>query len=481
MMSKSIYITILCVTCLLVSCGKEINVGSQPNQSQEVVSGTAVVGKPSESRKIPFLPQYPMSNSQGVYMGMDTEGEYCFRQWDGREIKKYEPEGFEQVLFADDNWIYYLVWQESDQYDHGISSVYRAPLKQKENQVEPDIASQEMVFQESPDTAGKKAIWDWGVVNGKYVVGLRGDGKLLIYSIEAKQTTISTIDDRYEHIWESDSEILGQIRNTIFLYVEENRENDYESGLYCYDLKKGIVSCLEEKTYFLEDNNYVFSPEEKCFIYMPNHNRPDIFRLKKYALGKKESRDLLGDMGIKAVEDAIESALHVSMDDVISKKISQVYCWNGRVYIQLSVFWKEGTNEYFAKNFIFSMGLNEQDVLTYEEEITKVLHENSKIEKIQFRSKYPCTIVRDECITIVDGMCLFDLGEKQPGEEEDKIGCYDIEEKTYYECLRNCSEMYQYCEGTRQVAYNFELDWTNASLYAMVSAQEKDIFYFGEE
>lgn len=465
---------ILCVTCLTVGCGGEVYEGKQTDTSSEVVSEAALETEQKEITEVPFLSQYPFSNEKSVYTELENDDEIQICQWNEKEELFYEPEGFESLLFVDNEWLYYLVWEESDKYDYGMRSVCRAPLVQGENSEKPDFDKVENIFEEKPDAAGKKAIWDWAVVGGKYVVGLRGDGKLLQYDIESKETIVSTIDKKFSQIWESSSEILGQIEDSILLYMEQGRSNSCASGLYCYDVKTRKVTCIEEGVTLSSAEEFAFSLEEKYFVYRISDETPGALWMKKFDVDTGKVSAIFTDMGTQVVDDGIEEVLQIKKEDIVTQSI-KMFCWNQRVYLQISVLW-EDAGEYQAKNLLYSVGMNEQDTLKYEEDLTNALHKYSQVETAEIQNK-KCTIIRGECLKIIDGKCIFALGNKEEGY---LLGCYDMEKKTYHECSENGPEAYQYCKGTMWSynGYDEEMDYASSDLIGMVwDVQENGELY----
>ncbi|MCM1244312.1 MAG: DUF5050 domain-containing protein [Roseburia sp.] len=360
-------------------------------------------------------------NSPPRLMQARTDGTHkkCIKDW-----KKYSDDEI-QLLYVDENWLYYdieelLVGQEDDE-----EITYRVPI-------EKDAQGYDVVQLQKAEEVVKTEITIPIYADSDYYFYIDLDtDKLIKYDLRKNKKDSETTEHG----------IGGKIyRGKDFYFHAHDNGTIYVQKIDSGKWKK--VST------YMNDDEYLVAQGEEAFFYpsyvTEEEDRVDIHRFD----GEKEEKFITWEQLNHAVKEA------AGAEKLDLCYVSRLFAQNGRLYIQTQTGWMDGKT-YQMGYMIFSMGESEDTSgLCYEKGMTECMKSHVKERNGKWcddEDVYVEHMVLNDakCIAMVDGKAYLSLFDHE--KDKGRMGCYDLDTGAF-EWVSEKDEAYY------KLGYDDELD-----------------------
>ncbi len=420
---------------LLSGCGGEYvglaegDVVSGSAVSTEAVSGDAVREKPVSSHRFcTDTNLYYVSEDESKLMQARTDGTHrkCIKEWPAKK----DEEKYEEVVYADENWLYYNVI-----FDYEEEITYRAPIEKDAQgydvvnfQKEEELVKEELIFPFYADS-------DYYFY--KYMQDGKCTGKLVKYDLKKKRK-VTEIKEYGDIFRIKDDYIIADHR----LYIQDLDSVQWKK------LSDYVQDPDDDKEMIVHNAEALFYP-----TYVTKKADDRRFDIKRHD-GKKETDFITWEQLDHAVKEASgEEKPDVCMPD-------QLFWEKERLYIQMQTGWmKDGT--YHMGYMIFSQGENEDGSgcgLRYEKELTECMRSYVKEQTGKWCDSTEVDVehmvVNDaQCIAMVGGKAYLSLYDYE--KDKGRLACYDLDTGDFEWINRQDAAFYKLGYDCAYGPYNF--------------------------
>ncbi len=420
---------ILLTTTCIAACGGEYETafhggaqgvsGTAVNATGQVVSGAAV--KSPETKK--NGEKWFCSDTHVYFVDSSDDNQTLVERSleDGSE-RWTEISGLMGVCYADNNWVYFLTEDTSDEIE--TSYLWRAPVEKSQVAV----SKKELLLTEEEINFGNRIYCD-----GHYVLYTTfKDVKYKKYDLKQKKF----IGDFYKSEKYDGSEVLAVAGNTAFIILGE--EGLVGQRLDSEEIIRipGNPAVNYERNLAVTDTDMFFTENGGLGIW-------------QYQIDEGTKRKIATSSQMKKVLTQ-EGILDLSRGTDHSCYEDRMFVYDNRLYIQIDVSWKQREVTYRRKG-ILSLDIQGGGDLRCEKKLTGILampEKNTKVAEKQYARAWleeTCFLSRGTCLGFSEGKCFMNLYD--PEKDKNTAACYDMASGSFRYITKQDPEWYLwYCD-----------------------------------
>lgn len=373
--------------------------------------------------------KYRFSNTTNFYMEKEDFEGFVQYTLDGRKQKEFQVKGFEDLVYVDEESVYYVKREKSDKIWENPHSIYQIPIGKQSD------GTDKLLMKRQKKLLGEKEEIDTFplvLINEQYVV-YNTFGEYVEY--DKKKKTKLSLEGKPDTSW---GFCMGNCGDKIFLMDDSDSSPNYP--LYCHTINSDEWTFLynlgsEDKAWTFEEGDVVYDERYFVFADVPKGEKNP---QKIFAYDAEK-----GSLVSVATDKELWNMLYPGKEWTNNLIISQFHLYNNRVYMQVV---EKEKKELTYK--VISADLRTGAELKYEKELTNCLKKNHTAVLKGEDGKY--VLKSGKYIYQIAGKLYMLYNDKVTGEIQ--VGYYNLltdefrkvkkSDKEYYEPYYNSQGVY---------------------------------------